>query len=375
MLQVVKNTAELRKKETELKGTLANYQTKVDTFIKNYGFEINAKSLLSKLDFLEFEITTYQDREKQIKQTSRLMEENSKQLEEIMMSCETVEREMKALFEYANAINEEEFYQRAKQLKEKNEIRTAADKISNYYSSYFSNQEWWSMVSNPPKKKDLDLEVNEVGNRILELEEELERNRQHLANNHVEFQRLESSDTYSKKLHNFELEKEKLLKLSRQWAVYKTAKDLLSETKENYRDKYLSKVIRKTDYFFKRLTGGMYTNVTPPIGESDFSVERKDHLRFTVKELSQGTINQLYVSLRLAICEVMSESMHLPFMIDDAFVHFDDTRNKRMISILEEISDRHQILLFTCKQEVITEFHDKYLLQLTKGLPLVENEW
>ncbi|WP_042149189.1 AAA family ATPase [Paucisalibacillus sp. EB02] len=373
LLHLIKNIDDLRKKESELKGTLTSYHSKIDTFFQYYGFKINAKSLLSKLDFLDYEIKTYQDREKQIIRTSKLLEDNSKQLEELITNCETVEKEMKALFDFAKAQNEEEFYQRAKELREQNEIRTASEKILRYYASYFSEKEWENMVSNPPKKRTLDLEINELKIRIHELEEEQERNRQQLANIIVEFQKLESSETYSKTMHRFQLEKEKFIKLSKQWAVYKIAKDLLEETKENYRDKYLSKVIAKTNYFFRQLTNGLYIEVIPPTENKPFSVERIDHLRFTVQELSQGTINQLYVSLRLAISEVMSESMHLPFMIDDAFVHFDDTRKKRMISILEEVSGRHQILLFTCNREVIAEFHDKNLLQLTNRLPLVEN--
>lgn len=373
LLQVVKILDELRMKEKELTESLSYYQLKVDKFLQDHGFEINAKSLLSKIDFIDYEINTYHDREKQIVQTSKMLDDNANQIEELNMSCETIEQEINTLFDFANAQNEEEFYQRNKELRERNDLCKASDKISSYYSSIFSKEEWENIVTNSPKKRTIELEINELEIKIHELEEEQEVNRQQLANIIVEYHKLESSETYSKTLHRFQLEKEKFIKLSKQWAVYKTAKELLAGTKENYRDKYLSKVIVRTNYFFEQLTDGLYTHVSPPDDSKPFSVERVDQLRFTVQELSQGTINQLYVSLRLAISEIMSDSMHLPFMIDDAFVHFDDIRKKRMISILKEIASRHQILLFTCKREVISEIHDKNILQLTNRLPLVEN--
>ncbi|WP_026905658.1 ATP-binding protein [Paucisalibacillus globulus] len=375
LLQLGKNIADLQIKEAELKAELTGYHNNIDTFLQDYGFENNAKSLVSKLDFLEFEINAYLGREKEISKTTKMLDDTSKQLKELLTKCEIVEKEIKALFDFANVQNEEEFYQRAKELKIQAELRVSSEKIFSKYSSYFSKEEWENLVMAPPKKSTLELEINEIKNEIRELEESQDRNRQKLANITVEFQSLESSETYSKMVHKFQLEKEKLTTLSRQWAVYKTARDLLAVTKVNYRNKYLSKVIAKTNYFFKQITGGNYTKVDPPIGDKPFTVERDDQFRFTVQELSQGTINQLYVSLRLAVSEVMSESMHLPFMIDDAFVHFDDTRRKRIMTILEEIAKRHQVLLFTCKQEVLEEIHDKSLHQLTNRLPLVENEW
>src|SRR5690625_6678163 len=84
-----------------------------------------------------------------------------------------------------------------------------------------------------------------------------------------------------------------------------------------------------------------------------FQVEASEEIRYNVNELSQGTIDQLYVSLRLAISEAMSKEHRLPFMIDDAFVYFDSIRTKRVMDILAERAGEQQIIIFTCKREVL----------------------
>src|SRR5699024_9967007 len=113
-----------------------------------------------------------------------------------------------------------------------------------------------------------------------------------------------------------------------EWAVYKTAKEILAETKRNYRNKYLSDVIERATRYFHVLTGEAYTDIYPPEDSLPFRVQSRDGIRIKVGELSKGTVDQLYVSLRMGISEVMSERLRFPFIIDYAFLHFDSKRIK-----------------------------------------------
>src|SRR5699024_11307815 len=99
-----------------------------------------------------------------------------------------------------------------------------------------------------------------------------------------------------------------------------------------------------------------YTTLFRSEKNQSFSVATDFKTIFTINQLSQGTIDQLYVSLRIAISSVMSEKYSVPFLIDDAFVHFDHKREKAVFLLLEEISKEQQVILFTCK---------KHLLELT----------
>ena len=62
---------------------------------------------------------------------------------------------------------------------------------------------------------------------------------------------------------------------------------------------------------------------------------------------SDGTIDQLYLALRLAVAEVVAPDA--PLVLDDALVRFDDDRLKEALSLLQEEAAHKQVILFTCQ--------------------------
>lgn len=85
-------------------------------------------------------------------------------------------------------------------------------------------------------------------------------------------------------------------------------------------------------------------------------VRHKNHLLYDASELSRGTAEQLYVSLRLAFIKNIADTMELPLLVDDGFVNFDPERKRRMWALLEDISREAQVLYFTFDQEAMEEF-------------------
>ena len=82
----------------------------------------------------------------------------------------------------------------------------------------------------------------------------------------------------------------------------------------------------------------------------DLSVEAgaegENTLRSTLWR-SDGTVDQLYLALRLAVAEELTPNA--PIILDDALVRFDDTRMKAALEILRELAENKQIILFTCQ--------------------------
>ena len=97
------------------------------------------------------------------------------------------------------------------------------------------------------------------------------------------------------------------------------------------------------------MTGGRYdavrllSDLSMDVHETGQSISREQ------LTLSSGTTDQLYLSLRLAICRlVLSEEA--PLVLDDALVFFDDVRLKQAMALLQEEAAQRQILLFTCQK-------------------------
>ena len=62
---------------------------------------------------------------------------------------------------------------------------------------------------------------------------------------------------------------------------------------------------------------------------------------------SDGTVDQLYLALRLAVAEALIPEA--PLVLDDALVRFDDKRLAAALELLQEEATQKQILLFTCQ--------------------------
>ena len=338
-------------------------------FFEQINWESVNETLELQLDLLEKILADARDITSMIKQYDNWVKENSEQQRILQQKMKAYEQEIDSLFNLANVDNEEAFLKKAKQLEEKEKVTDKRNQMIHQLARLFSEQAYKALIEKESFDEHiLHDEVEQVTMEMNELEKELETKRQQLAEVNADLAALETSETYSKTLHQFQMEQEQLKKSAEEWAVLKTAKEMLAETKRNYREKYIDKVIHRTLAYFTALTDHHYTKVYPPSDNMLFQVEASDEIRYNVNELSQGTIDQLYVSLRLAISEAMSEEHRLPFMIDDAFVYFDSIRTKRVMDILAERAGEQQIIIFTCKREVLEAAQDARMIHLEKAV-------
>ena len=310
----------------------------------------------------------YDSIKQQISQYDSLLKDTIDQQQDIEQKMKPYKKEINDLFATAQVETEDAYYKKANQLKEKEQISKSLKKLKVQLGSILPQNTGQPFNDVDTDESKLIMKQQQTHDMIDEIESQIESIRQKLAQVKAELLNMEGSETYSESIHLYGMEKEQLNKLAKEWAVLKTAKEMLAETMRIYRDKYLNKVINATASYFRHLTDSSYQTVYAPVGDQPFRVESIDGIRYKVNELSQGTVDQLYISLRMAISEIMSEKHRLPFIIDDAFVHFDVTRTKRMMEIMELIGEKKQIILFTCKKEVTNATKSSKLIQLTDGI-------
>jgi hypothetical protein len=65
-------------------------------------------------------------------------------------------------------------------------------------------------------------------------------------------------------------------------------------------------------------------------------------------ELSQGTSDQLYLCLRLALLDVITADRRPPLFLDEPFAHLDEQRRRAMLAVLTAAARDRQVVLFTC---------------------------
>ena len=93
---------------------------------------------------------------------------------------------------------------------------------------------------------------------------------------------------------------------------------------------------------FEKFSNGKYKNI---MINDKIMVELENGRYVPAESLSIGTIEQIYLSLRLAINNELSKEK-LPIMLDEAFAYYDNKRLKSALEFLNNVDN--QVIIFTC---------------------------
>ena len=94
--------------------------------------------------------------------------------------------------------------------------------------------------------------------------------------------------------------------------------------------------------------GGCHNKVTKYEDEG-LIVEAENGNYVNANLLSVGTIDQLYLALRLAIANEVTKE-ELPLILDEAFAYYDEERLENILSYLSDNFKENQIIIFTCSK-------------------------
>ncbi len=139
----------------------------------------------------------------------------------------------------------------------------------------------------------------------------------------------------------------RIARLEDTYYALEMAQEALREATTTLQRRFAPRISKRAQALFCRLTGGRYSRIT--LG-ADLSLsactQGEDTLR-PAQWRSDGTIDQLYLALRLAVAEELTPQA--PLVLDDALVRFDDARLETALEILKESAETKQVILFTCQ--------------------------
>ncbi len=202
----------------------------------------------------------------------------------------------------------------------------------------------------PTDKPDpLDLSAEETRRNL----DRLQGQRQHLLTRRAELsgqmQALGSAGSLDVAL---EAERKRLARLEETYQAAQLGLAAMARAKEELQRRFAPKIARRAQEWMARLTGGRYDRLTlGPDLTLSAGAAGEDTLRSALWR-SEGTVDQLYLALRLAVAEALTEDA--PLVLDDALVRFDDVRLQAALEVLKELSQHRQVILFTCQQRETT---------------------
>lgn len=188
------------------------------------------------------------------------------------------------------------------------------------------------------KSRELDkLEIQQKN-----LKEELVASQTRVSDSNVEYSEIVSLDEElenSKKYLYDLIQKQKVLQLT-----VRTMQEAVLEVSKSA-NKILEKTISEK---LGKITSNHYTKirVKPDLTIQIYSNEKNDWVD-PIKELSRGTIDQIYFLVRLGFLKLITENKNVPIILDDPFVTSDANRKESLREIVTEIAKQHQVILFT----------------------------
>ncbi|MBK9167005.1 MAG: AAA family ATPase [Bryobacterales bacterium] len=143
-----------------------------------------------------------------------------------------------------------------------------------------------------------------------------------------------------------------LSRATRDWLVASIARGLIERTLRTYTRERQPGVLQTASELFAKVTGGNFVRVLQQDGGVELLAVDRSGRHVRPEELSRGTMEQLFLCLRLGLAaEFARRNASLPLVMDDVLVNFDPERAVAMAACLREFSASHQTLFFTCHPE------------------------
>ena len=125
------------------------------------------------------------------------------------------------------------------------------------------------------------------------------------------------------------------------------ARQTLAQANAALAERFSPRLVREASEIFSELTGGRYARVQIS-RQMELEAGQPDAAMRRSLFLSGGTADELYLSVRLAVCRLLLPE-DAPLLLDDALVMFDDDRLRLALRLLQREAENRQILLFTCQ--------------------------
>lgn len=210
--------------------------------------------------------------------------------------------------------------------------------------------------------EDMHTELNQLSNDIDELERIKTEVAEAIGAHHTELKRMDGNSRAAEA----QAEVEHLLAVIRgdvdQYVRLRLAAAVLKRSIERFRESSQGPVVDRAGEMFADMTLGAFSGLRADYDDKGkaalVGVRASNGQSVGVDGMSDGTCDQVYLALRLALLEsYLSGHEPIPFIVDDILIQFDDDRAVASLKALSELSKKTQVVFFT---------HHEHLVELAR---------
>lgn len=209
-----------------------------------------------------------------------------------------------------------------------------------------------SALKKYPDQAVLQTELHTRQAELQQRQAQLDTAQRQLTTDQTELTQLASDGSYRVLRQQVAQQEAEITELTQRWLSYQLAAQWIEQTLSQASQQRLPAMLTLAEQYFAILTQQRYVKIK--LTPDQITVVRQDRQQFAVGELSQGTAEQLYVALRLAFAQTISDVQQIPLVIDDSFVNFDAPRQQQVLTLLTELSRTNQVIYFTARTVQVT---------------------
>lgn len=284
----------------------------------------------------------------QEKQYKREKLENQKQ--QIIANVNTTEKELEKQEEEEKQVNSELSMLKGQiiLLEKNNEKITEEIEQDNKAIKEESNKNKQQIIEKYKDKNINDLlYINDYQNYISKIEETINNNRIRIKGLEIEYNTIVPQlDEMVVLEEKREADKEKLAELREKESIINIAIENLMDAYEEMKTTITPKFTKNLSESIQKISSNKYNRVTIN-DENGMIIENNRGEYVEAIKLSTGTIDQLYLALRLSMIDELSKE-NLPIILDESFAYSDNNRLKNMLQYLTSDLNNHQTIIFTC---------------------------
>lgn len=299
----------------------------------------------------------------QEKQYKREKLENQKQ--QIIANVNTTEKELEKQEEEEKQVNSELSMLKGQiiLLEKNNEKITEEIEQDNKAIKEESNKNKQQIIEKYKDKNINDLlYINDYQNYISKIEETINNNRIRIKGLEIEYNTIVPQlDEMVVLEEKREADKEKLAELREKESIINIAIENLMDAYEEMKTTITPKFTKNLSESIQKISSNKYNKVTIN-DENGMIIENNRGEYVEAIKLSTGTIDQLYLALRLSMIDELSKE-NLPIILDESFAYSDNNRLKNMLQYLTSDLNNHQTIIFTCtdrEQKMLEEMNIQY---------------
>lgn len=346
------------------KTSIEAYEAKVTGVLQECSRSLSGLSFDTQVEKLRSDLEKASEEAGYLQQLKTKSKELDIELQAARKKYEESAEELSMLLKSGSAATEEEFWENAQLWTQRTELESRVKEAEQQIRRVSGDEEKYDIfveelrASEPSGLKE---ENDRLEGCLETLEHDISENTDRRGAIRNQIEQLEHGSEGSLARVMEKSLREEINEKSREWAAFVLAQKILAKAIEVYEKERQPAVIVEAQTFFSKITAGRYTRIYSPLNSSEIYVEDLEGRKKSIQELSRGTAEQLYLSLRFGfIREFGRHSESLPVVFDDVLVNFDPERCSSTCEAIKDLVPGNQIFYFTCHPETVQMLEGRF---------------